>query len=459
MTDVFLTPAFRRAARLLVLALATALLLPAAAPAAAPFFGFNDNSVVRGELTPAEDAAILARAGANSVRISIEWDWIQRTRGPLQMGGYDQHYRALLAQGIRPLITVSGAPRWTWPVDAVCADDSCHYAHDRTYNGAWYFLVRHIAQRYPRAAAIEVWNEPNLGIFFAGGPDPVRYTELLRLAYNAVKSVQPDMPVLGGALAPDLGEEKTSEHWGMRPFLRAMYAAGARDYMDGISLHPYPAGTSEGVSYEAIDQVLAIRDNHGDNAPLWLSEVGVSSTDQGSSENMQAIVLGDLVPRLLRRPDVEGVYVHSLLDRQNVARTEREAGYGMMRTPVDEKPAFCSVATAFGAGDGCSPLQPLAARTAQWDAQEELQAAIEKALAYRRANGSYKGMTAASLGSDPEQLNVLTTPLGAIARLCKTTELRSYCVAIKPWGEFRFRSGSSLDEAIRALYVHYGSGW
>jgi hypothetical protein len=455
---VGVTVKFRRAARLLVLALAAALLLPTAAPAAVPFFGFNDNSVARGELTAGQDAALLARTGANSARISIEWDWVQRTRGPLQLGGYDQHYNALLAQGIRPLITVMGAPRWAWPVDAVCPDDSCHYAPDRAYDVSWYFLLRHIAQRYPQAAAIEIWNEPNHGTFYAGGPDPVRYTELLRLAYMAVEAVRPEIPVLGGALAPDRSTQRTTDSWGMRPFLRTMYAAGARNYMDGISLHPYPDGASEAVSYEAIDQVLAVRDEYGDRSPLWLTEFGASSTAVGFTENIQAILLGDLAPRLLRRPEIGGVYVHSLLDRQSTSRNEREAGYGVMRAADAEKPALCSVATAFGAGEGCSPLQPPASRRVQWDAQEEVQAGVEGALAYRRSKGTFLGMTAASVGSDQSRLDVGTTLVGTAARICKATEVRSFCVGIMPGAEFRFRSGATLEDARRAINAS-GPGW
>ena len=448
----------RRAARLLFLALAAALLLPGAAPAAVPFFGFNDNSYARQELTASEDAALLAQTGANSARISIEWDWVQTLPGTVDFGGYDHHYRQLLAQGIRPLITVSGAPSWAWPESAVCAHDGCHFAPDRAYDTSWYFYVRNVALRYPEAAAIEVWNEPNLGMFFEGGPDPARYTELLRLAYDAVKSVRPEMPVLGGALAPDRSTQRTEDSWGMRPFLRSMYAAGAGDYMDGISLHPYPGGASEGMAYEAIDQVLAVRDEHGDRAPLWLTEVGVSSTAVGFTENIQAILLGDFVQRLLRRPEIQGVYVHSLLDYQNVPRTDREAGYGMLRAPGVPKPVLCAVTTAFGVGEGCSPLLPPATRQAQWDAQEELQAAVERALAYRRTKGSFTGMTAASLGSDLARVEVGTTPAGAIARLCKATPVKSFCVAIMPGAEFRFRSGATIEDARRAINQP-GPGW
>jgi hypothetical protein len=424
--------------RLLVIALAGVLLLPAAAPAADPYFGFSDNSVARGELSPEQDAALLARAGATSARISIEWDFVQRTPGPLQLGMYDATYRALLDQGIRPLILVMGAPRWAWPRWSLCFQPTCHFPPDRSHDDDWAKLLAAVALRYPQAAGIEVWNEPNLRTFFGTGPDPGRYAELLRIAYDAVKGVRPYMPVLGASLAPDRSEDETPTHWGMRPFLRAMYDDGARGAMDGLSLHPYPTGWLRGSTYEAIDQVLAVRDEEGDDAPLWLTEVGLS-TSAGGSPYQQAVVLADLVPRLLRRPEVKGVYVHTLLDPQAIARTDREAGYGIVQAPGVPKPALCALASAVGAGAGCEPVQPPAAARAAWDAQDRLQSAVERALAYHRATGTYAGLDAGDVGA----VDVDTFPGGAGARLCNAGAGRTFCIAIMPHAEFRFRTSAA----------------
>lgn len=38
--------------------------------------------------------------------------------------------------------------------------------------------------------AYEVWNEPNIVNFWAPGPDPARYTQLLKLAYPAITAAR-----------------------------------------------------------------------------------------------------------------------------------------------------------------------------------------------------------------------------------------------------------------------------
>jgi uncharacterized protein YraI len=89
------------------------------------------------------------------------------------------------------------------------------------------------------ADGIEVWNEPNIDREWAAGSiDPRRYTEMLRLAYNAIKAANPNTLVVSGAPAP------TGFFGGCSgngcdddAFVRGMAAAGAARYMDCIGTH------------------------------------------------------------------------------------------------------------------------------------------------------------------------------------------------------------------------------
>ncbi len=89
------------------------------------------------------------------------------------------------------------------------------------------------------ADAIEVWNEPNIDREWAGGSiDPARYTEMLRLAYNAIKGANPNTLVVSGAPAPTgffggCGGGGCDDD----AFVRGMAAAGAARYMDCIGAH------------------------------------------------------------------------------------------------------------------------------------------------------------------------------------------------------------------------------
>ncbi len=89
------------------------------------------------------------------------------------------------------------------------------------------------------ADGIEVWNEPNIDREWANGSiDPARYTEMLRLAYNAIKAANSNTLVVSGAPAPT-GFFGGCSGGGCDDdaFVRGMAAAGAANYMDCVGTH------------------------------------------------------------------------------------------------------------------------------------------------------------------------------------------------------------------------------
>ncbi len=89
------------------------------------------------------------------------------------------------------------------------------------------------------ADAIEIWNEPNIDREWpAGQIDPVRYTELLRVSYNAINAVNSNTMVISGAPAPT-GYFGGCSGGGCddNSFVAGMAAAGAANYLDCVGLH------------------------------------------------------------------------------------------------------------------------------------------------------------------------------------------------------------------------------
>jgi uncharacterized protein YraI len=89
------------------------------------------------------------------------------------------------------------------------------------------------------ADAIEVWNEPNIDREWpAGSIDPVAYTELLRVSYNAIKARNPNTLVISGAPAPT-GFFGGCSGGGCDDniYVSRMAAAGAANYMDCLGAH------------------------------------------------------------------------------------------------------------------------------------------------------------------------------------------------------------------------------
>jgi hypothetical protein len=385
--------------------LSTFLLLlsaPATVEATPDFFGFNDNSTLAGDLEAGRDANLLAGAGANSARITVDWSYVERRRGRLRFGLYDGIYWAWVARGVRPLLVITGAPEWARTSSQWCRPDiTCHVPPAPAYNRRWSRFARAVARRYRLAAAIEVWNEPNYAPFFLPKPDPVRYTQLLRWADRGVKRGMPTMPVLGGSLAAaDTSDSQSDDHWAARPFLRAMYANGARTWMDGLAVHVYPREGGQGRIWAALDAVLETQTANLDVNPIWLTETGVTTTGSSDGlgvtqimrENQQAIFLGDVLQRLMRRPFLKGLYVHTLLDpKVDDPETNPEGGYGVVRRDMTRKPAYCAIARVRGASTNCSAPGAGTAQADRWAAMERVQAAAESAILWHRATSSYRG--------------------------------------------------------------------
>jgi len=138
-----------------------------------------------------------------------------------------------------------------------------------------------LAQRYKgRVAAYEIWNEPNLHYEWGNlAPDPVSYTEMLKVAYTAIKKVDPAAVVISGGLATTGDGSLTADS--DLTFLEEMYQAGARGYFDALGSHPYAYGQAPDISHPdglSLDRVVAqheLMEANGDGeTPIWITEVG-----------------------------------------------------------------------------------------------------------------------------------------------------------------------------------------
>jgi hypothetical protein len=479
----------RSPARLLAVALSVALLVPAAGAMAAPaqWLGINDLSSVSGAVPFAQSASLAAAAGANSTRLIVDWSWIEPQNGVYHWGVVDGVYWADMARGIRPLIGVTGAPRWAWDASARCpAQTTCAFPPGTAHGADFQDLLRRLTRRYPLAVGVEIGNEPNLSWAWAGGLDPARYTQLVKLGYTAVKSVNPAMPVIAGGLAPVLTDATTKDSIGLRPFLQAMYDNGVRGHMDGISIHPYSDGVDFSKSFKAISLAKETSTANGDAVPLWVTEFGLTTTGPDAfSEYQQGITLPALDTALRADPDIRAVYVHTLRDNPaNAIPAER--GYGLLHADLTPKPAYCGLAAANGSPWSCPPgapaASPTATQSARWAAQVLLQDAADAARRVHVARGSYGALTAADLhAADPRISTTAADPRlmpGGSASpdrigvypgqngqdwlvLCNTSQAdRSYCISTVWRGAWAYGSATgNINQAAAATIKGASASW
>lgn len=344
------TTLHRRAA----LALATAAIALAAAPAhaaAAPVFGFNESWT-------GSSIALSASDGAQVDRVFVKWSTVEPAPGAFNWEQEDNIARAMGAAGIRPLWVVIGAPGWAAP--AGCGGDACPpaKAHDKEFQR----FTGALTARYPSAIGVEIWNEPNWGRFWAPKANPERYTAVLRSGYRGVKGANPGMPVISGGLAGNLAKDTVRD----TVFLKRMYKAGARSYMDAIGTHLYP-GPSGGPPVFAVREGILnplrrIRDRYGDRAkPLWVTEFGQSTTGPGGlhyhlSEEAQGDHLAAIYRALANMPDIGAAIVFRLLDGTGGPAA---FDYGLGVAHPDGSPKYAAVALRDAIANPSVPDNPL----------------------------------------------------------------------------------------------------
>lgn len=131
-----------------------------------------------------------------------------------------------------------------------------------------------------KVEAYEIWNEPDIKGFNTRDASGTDYAELLKAAYTTIKSNDPDVTVLGGAIA--LHTE----------FIDKMMKAGAGEYMDGLSVHYYlTKNAPEKRARERLDKYRDVIVKYGyDKMPVWVTETGWANCNVDEQTQAQYIV-------------------------------------------------------------------------------------------------------------------------------------------------------------------------
>jgi hypothetical protein len=360
----------RKRLLVIVVAVASFSFVPAGpAAASGPLFGFADSSALypyEGAPSPERLAELEAEAGAEVARFSLHWEAVQPLP-PLLGSGYrwarfDRFVAALEQRGIRPLPVLIGAPGWAREPPPLCAGTLCPPARWRL--DEWAAFAAAVARRYPQAAAIEVWNEPNHGAAWQTltGPNPGRYARLFSRAARAIRAVDPGLPVLIGSVGYTHPDGGSPRDMAIGEFLGRFY-----DSVEAAALHPgvrlglhvYPGAAelgelrADGQFASTLAEARAVRDARDPGRTLWITEVGASTTlerdGEAVSETEQASAVLNALDALEAAPDIGAALVYTVVDR--APRWDpAEEGFGLVRRGpgFEPKPAYCAIAARRG---------------------------------------------------------------------------------------------------------------
>jgi len=206
-------------------------------------FGFCVHEAALTAVNWTKQAEMLRASGSKWVRSDI----VDRGDGLgpsiLKIDGYQNYGQKLL--GIIDYWTINPSIRETFTLDD------------------WKNVVTVVATKFKGIVnAYEIWNEPELTEYQFGYMDgtPEHYVNMLKEAYNIIKSIDPSAIVVGGVHgASDAAIS----------FAKRIFELGAADYMDVHSVHLY---RYDNWSFNYGDFIRWAKELSG--KPIWVTETG-----------------------------------------------------------------------------------------------------------------------------------------------------------------------------------------
>jgi hypothetical protein len=234
--------------------------------------------------------------GASWNRFPMYWDRIETQAGRFEWAAYDDLIAADMRYDLRDVVVLFGIPE-QWRAgsgiaglhEPIFADGTDAPAPNKPINPAnpWARFVRLAAERYMPGGALanergwrrgegirvwEIWNEPDHVPYWGSGA--VNYARLLKAAYLAIKTVDPQALVMvGGLLYPTQNNFLAQV---LNIFINDPSAQANNWYMDAVGIHSYGDVWRCGwLTLFARQTMIAF----GFERPIWITEMGVPVWD------------------------------------------------------------------------------------------------------------------------------------------------------------------------------------
>lgn len=174
----------------------------------------------------------------NWVKSQVVWRDMEVVKGQIDWVEMDVVMGLLSEGGIKVLLSVTKAPDWARDTGATI-EPGVHDGPPANPQDLANFLAA-VIQRYPgKIHAIEVWNEINIDREWTTNPpriDAARYVELLRVAQQTIKSLDPNIIVVSSALSPT-GANIPGAVTDDFVYMDQLIAAGMLQYADCVGTH------------------------------------------------------------------------------------------------------------------------------------------------------------------------------------------------------------------------------
>lgn len=292
-----------------------------------------------------------APTGVGWMREDFGWDQIEPQNDQWSWERYDHLLIEAATRNIRILPVLIETPSWAGAQWNTIPSNPAEFAEYTAkvvarYGPGGSFWEAHAELASFAPEHFEIWNEPYLSAFSAGGVNPGRYARLVKAAVSAGRAANPQAKYL-------LQVEKTPSGDARHTFVDDMYEAvpDLNDYFDAAAAHPY-AGSSApddprgGWGFPRLGDVREELVSHdAADKPVWITEVGWSTCPQSSSyctsESKQASYTAQMFELLQSKYSayVEAVFLYRLEDI-NDNPSDKEGWFGLRRLDGSKKPVY-----------------------------------------------------------------------------------------------------------------------
>jgi hypothetical protein len=193
----------------------------------------------------------------------VRWVDLEPRRNEFNFTHLDKYVATAQQKHVKVLLPLYASPQWASarPTE-VSRTGTPGTAAEPADMEDWRNFVRTVATRYKgRIEAYEIWNEPNLTMYWTGSVKQL--VDLSREAFRIIKSVDPDALLVLPACTSGNGPQ----------FLDDFLKQGGGQYGDVIGYHFYVSGAPEAIVDMAAHVKDILRANHVDK-PVWNTESG-----------------------------------------------------------------------------------------------------------------------------------------------------------------------------------------
>jgi len=312
------------------------------------------------------------KMGVEWVRQQVSWRDIEAAKGEYIWDELDNIVDSVGRHNRKLLLSIVRSPAWA------TADGGYGMPADPMDLGD--FLAALTTRYQGRIQAYEIWNEQNYAVENDGLVEGAgRYVELLKVAYTAIKQVDPYAYLLFGPLTPT-GTNNPEVAIPDVDYLQAAYEYNdgeVRNYFDVLAAHvsgthnppdtlwpdkpgPYDQWLDDPTFYfRHIEQVWAVMEAYGDgDKQIWVTEFGWAST-QGISDKpaegyeyaqnntaqnqadylVQALEMG----RTIYQPWLGAMFIWNLNFAPITTPNDEKAAFGLLDATWEARLSFMAV--------------------------------------------------------------------------------------------------------------------